>query len=199
MLADSTSPPRASNDALRYGAGAIAFHWVMFLLVVVVGTLGLLHDSWPKRTQAYWINVHAVIGLLLWLLLIARFWWRVRHPPPPLPADIGAVDRRVSQTVHGLLYALIFVTPFLGVVTFIWHGRIFDFGLFQVDFHVAKNHAVFGPTEDIHGYLAYGIFGIAALHALAALWHHFVKHDGVLRRMWPAAPAARVQRNGRLR
>ena len=48
----------------------------MFLLVVVVGILGLLHDSWPKRTQAFWINVHAMLGLLLWLTLIARIWWR---------------------------------------------------------------------------------------------------------------------------
>ncbi len=50
----------------RYGSGAIAFHWVMFLLVVWVGSLGLLHDSWLKRTQAFWINLHATLGLLLW-------------------------------------------------------------------------------------------------------------------------------------
>jgi cytochrome b561 len=50
----------ASRQAARYGQGAIAFHWVMFLLVIGVGVLGLLHDSWPKRTQPFWINVHAV-------------------------------------------------------------------------------------------------------------------------------------------
>ena len=56
----------------RYRPGAIAFHWSMFGLVVIVGTLGLLHDSWPKQTQAFWINIHALIGLLLWLVLFAR-------------------------------------------------------------------------------------------------------------------------------
>jgi cytochrome b561 len=181
------SPPLNHND--RYGAAAIAFHWGMFLLVVAVGVLGLLHDTWPKRTQAFWINLHAVIGLLLWLLLIARFWWRMRNPPPDLPAEIGVVSRRLSRTVHWSLYALIFITPILGVVTFIWHGRRFDFGVFQVDFHVAKNRTVFEPTEDLHGYLAYVIFAIATVHAMAALWHHFVKHDGVLRRMWPVQSA----------
>ena len=58
----------------RYRLGAIAFHWGMFVLVVLVvlvGVLGLLHDSWPKQTQAYWINVHALIGILLWLILLA--------------------------------------------------------------------------------------------------------------------------------
>jgi cytochrome b561 len=42
---------KAPTGAERYGSGAIAFHWVMVLLIVVVGILGLLHDSWPKRTQ----------------------------------------------------------------------------------------------------------------------------------------------------
>ena len=77
----------------RYGSGAIAFHWIMFLLVVVVGILGLLHDDWSKATQPFWINVHAVIGLLLWFTLIARFGWRSRHAPPMLLSNVGAFAR----------------------------------------------------------------------------------------------------------
>ncbi|MEA3197903.1 MAG: hypothetical protein QOF32_1955 [Gammaproteobacteria bacterium] len=169
----------------RYGSGAIAFHWFMFLLVTVVGILGLLHDSWPKRTQGFWINIHAVLGLLLWLTLMARFWWRSRHAPPSLPAGVNSVSRRLSVPVHWALYALMFVIPIVGIVTFIWHGRVFDFGLFQVDFGVKSNRAIFHPTEDLHGYLAYALFALAGLHAAAALWHQVFLRDGVLRRMWP--------------
>jgi cytochrome b561 len=169
----------------RYRSGAIAFHWTMFVLVIVVGILGLLHDSWPKQTQAYWINVHALLGLLLWTALIARFGYRIRHAPPKLPGHIGAFSRRLSSPVHLALYALMFITPVVGVVTFLYHGRVFDFGFFQVDFGIQKNRAIFHPTEDIHGYLAYAIFALAGLHSLAALWHQFVLHDGVLSRMWP--------------
>jgi cytochrome b561 len=173
------------NTVARYGSGAIAFHWATFLLVVIVGILGLLHDDWPKQTQAFWINVHAMIGLFLLSLLIARFWWRSRHAPPILPADVGPFSRRFSSPVHMTLYALLLVTPIVGIVTFIYHGRIFDFGLFQLDPGVKSNRAIFHPTEDIHGYLAYAIFTIAGLHALAALYHRFILHDGVLARMWP--------------
>ena len=169
---------------VRYGSGAVALHWFMAPLLVVVGVLGLLHDSWPKQTQSYWINVHALLGLLLWGTLIARFWWRTRHAPPALPVDIGAISRKMSAPVHLGLYALMFITPILGIVTFIWHGRVFDFGFFRVDFGVHKNRAVFEPTEDIHGYLAYAIFGLAGLHILAALWHQFVLRDAVMGRMW---------------
>jgi cytochrome b561 len=170
----------------RYGPVAMLLHWSMFLLVVLVGVLGLLHDSWPKQTQAFWINVHAIAGLLLWFLLIARFWWRLAHRPPTLPAEVGAFSRRLSAPVHVTLYALMFVIPILGIVTFVWHGRAFNFGVFQVNFGVKSNKAVFHPTEDIHGYLAYALFALAGLHALAALWHHFIQRDGVLRRMWPS-------------
>jgi cytochrome b561 len=171
----------------RYGPGAIRFHWMMAVLIVIVGVLGLLHDSWPKGTQSLWINIHALIGLLVWVLLMARFGWRTTHPPPPVPPEAGALSRRLSRPVHLLMYALLFVIPTFGIVTFIWHGRVFDFGLFKVDFGVQKNRAVFNPTEDIHGYLAYALFTVAGLHTLAALWHHFVRRDRVLRRMWPRA------------
>ena len=170
----------------RYGYPAIAFHWSMFLLVVTVGILGLLHDSWPKQTQRFWINIHAILGLALWILLIARFWWRTRHAPPPLHT-VGALWQKTAAAAHWLLYLLMFVTPIIGFVTFVYHGRIFDFGLFKIDFAIKSNRAVFHPTEDVHGYLAYALFALAGFHALAALWHQFVLHDGMLRRMWPNA------------
>jgi cytochrome b561 len=185
MATDPLQSLRYLPAAGRYGPGAMAFHWSMFVLVVVVGILGLLHDDWPKQTQAFWINVHAMIGLLLWFMLIARIGWRIRHPPPALPADAGTLARRLSSPVHWALYLLLFVTPLIGVVTFVYHGRVFDFGIFQLDPGIKSNRAIFHPTEDIHGYLAYAIFALAALHALAALWHRFILRDGVLARMWP--------------
>lgn len=177
-------PTSSAGAAQRYGAWAITAHWTLFVLLVVVGILGLLHDSWPKHSQAFWINVHALFGLSLWILLILRFAGRLNNPPPP-PADSSIASAKLARAVHLALYALLFIIPIFGIVTFIWHGRSLDLGLVQLNFGVAKNPAIFEPTEDIHGYLAYGAFGLAAAHAVAALWHHFIKHDGVLRRMWP--------------
>lgn len=175
-----------SQALSRYGSGAIGFHWFMFVLVVGVGVLGLLHDSWPKQTQRFWINIHALTGLLLWFTLMARFIWRLRHRPPPLMESVGAFSRRTSTLVHYGLYALLFVTPIVGIITFVYHGRVFDFGLFKVDFGIKSNRAIFHPTEDLHQYLAYAIFALAGIHALAALWHHYILRNGLLHRMWPA-------------
>jgi cytochrome b561 len=177
--------PVSPTEVKRYGSWAITLHWLLFVLVVVVGTLGLLHDSWPKRSQAFWINIHALIGLTLWILLILRFVGRLKYPPPPPAADMSTAMHRAARVVHLSLYVLLFVIPIFGIVTFIWHGRSLDLGMAQLNFGVAKNRAIFEPTEDIHGYLAYCVFALAGAHAAAALWHQFIKHDGVLRRMWP--------------
>jgi cytochrome b561 len=185
MTEDPLESSKSISPDTRYGNAAIAFHWIVFVLVVTVGILGLLHDDWPKATQSYWINVHALLGLFLWGVLIARLAWRIRHAPPLLPKNVGSLARRFSSPVHFALYGLLFVTPVLGFITFIYHGRIFDFGLFQIDFGIKKNRTVFEPTEDFHGYLAYALFTLAGLHAAAALWHQFYLRDGVLLRMWP--------------
>ena len=181
-VGSETSPSTAHIE--RYSAGAIMFHWTMFVLVVCVGVLGLLHDSWPKRTQSFWINIHALLGLLLWSALIARFWWRRWHAPPAPMANTGALWRRLAGLVHFALYVLMFVIPIIGLVTFVYHGRALDFGLFQINFGIKSNRAIFHPTEDLHGYLAYALFGLAGFHALAALWHQFILRDGLLARMW---------------
>jgi cytochrome b561 len=181
-----------ASAELRYTHGAMALHWIMAALIVVVGVLGLLHDSWPRRSQAFWINLHALIGLLVFLLILVRLRWRLRHPPPALPPEIGVLPRRLSYGAHLLLYLLVIVIPLVGIVTFVWHGRAFNFGLFRVDFGVHSNRAVFHPTEDLHGYLAYALFALIGVHVLAALWHQLVRRDRLLQRMWPAgAPGKR--------
>jgi cytochrome b561 len=171
---------------VRYGRGAIFFHWTVVVLVVVVGAIGLLHDSFPEDTHDFWINLHAMIGLLVLGLGLARVWWRITHKHPALPPESGELSRRFAFPVHLLMYVLLFVIPVVGIVTFIWHGRAFDFGLFRVAFGVHKNRAIFQPTEDLHGWLAYTLFALIGVHVLAALWHHFYRRDGLLARMWPA-------------
>jgi cytochrome b561 len=148
MVADAEPLLHVGSGPSRYGLAAIALHWISVLFVVVVGVLGLLHDSWPRQTQGFWINVHAILGLLVWVLAIARISWRRRHPAPALPNDVGRLSHRLSGPVHALLYILMLVIPILGIVTFIWHGRAFNFGLFQVNFGIRSNRSIFHPTEN---------------------------------------------------
>src|ERR1700704_2364261 len=180
------SAPAPSSAADRYSPVAIALHWIMAALILFAGIFGLLLDDWPKATKLFWINIHAQVGLLILVLLMARIWWRRTHTPPPMPAEVSEISRRVSHPAHLLIYALMLVTPMVGIVAFVWHARVLDFGLFTVDFGVKSNGPVYHQAEDIHLWLTYGLLALVAGHAFAALWHHFVSRDTVLRRMLPA-------------
>ena len=177
------------SQSARYTLPAILFHWTSFALVVFVGVLGLLFGSIPRPSRMFWINIHAVVGLAVLALALARVSWRLRRPPPPYSEGVSALARRLSQPVHWLLYALMVVLPVVGIVAYVWHARVFDFGLFKLNFGVASNKLVYEAAEEIHEMLAYSLFGLAGLHGLAALWHHFVQKDGILARMWPFGKA----------
>ena len=184
-MTDRDFSQRIAPAPARYGAGAIGFHWTVAALVVFLGGLGLLFDDIPKETRPFWINVHGCVGLIYFALVIARLVWRATHTPPDLPPDIGEFSRRSSAAAHHLLYLVMVLIPLFGVVAYVWHGRAFDYGLFQLNFGIPANRAVFHPAETIHQWLAYGLFGLAGVHAAAALWHHFGRRDGVLMRMLP--------------
>jgi cytochrome b561 len=169
----------------RYSAVAISLHWIMAALILFSAALGLLLDDWPKASKLFWINIHAQVGLLVLVLLMARMWWRRTHAPPQLPPEVSEISRRVSHPTHLLIYALMLVTPVVGIVAFVWHARILDFGLFAIDFGVKSNGPVYHQAEDIHLWLTYGLLALVAGHAVAALWHHFVSRDTVLLRMLP--------------
>jgi len=171
--------------AARYSLPAILFHWTSFALVVFVGVLGLLFGAIPRPNRMFWINIHAVVGLAVLALALARIFWRLRQSPPAYPAGTPALTRRLSAPVHWLLYALMVILPLVGIVAFVWHARVFDFGLFKLDFGVPSTKPVYEAAEELHEMLAYSLFGLAGLHGLAALWHHFVQKDGLLGRMWP--------------
>ena len=173
----------------RYTLPAILFHWTSFALVVFMGVLGLLFSSIPRPNRLFWINIHAVVGLAVLALAVARLFWRRRSPPPAYPEGTAELTRRLSKPVHLLLYALMIVLPLVGVVAFVWHARVFDFGLFKLDFGVPSTKPVYEAAEEIHELLAYSLFGLAGLHGAAALWHHFVQKDGILQRMWPFGKA----------
>jgi cytochrome b561 len=169
----------------RYDNGAIAFHWIVAAFIILLGALGLLFGDIPKPSRPFWINMHGTVGLIYLALVIARLAWRAGHRPPPLPAGAGAFSRRTSAAAHHLLYVLMLLIPALGIVAYVWHGKSFDYGLFQLDFGVRSDPAVFHPAEEIHQLLAYALFALVGLHIIGALWHQYFRRDGVLLRILP--------------
>ena len=169
----------------RYDGGAQILHWLIAVLILGMFTLGILFDDIPRATRQWWINLHTVTGLFLFGLVLFRLFYRVRHTPPQQPKGTSELIRKLGAASHHLLYFMMIVIPIIGFVAYVWHGRVFDFGLFQLNFGVVSNKGVYDPAEQIHKYLAFTLMGLVGLHILASLWHHFIQKDGLLFRMMP--------------
>lgn len=173
----------------RYTGTAIALHWLIAIAIVGMLVLGFymtdLHLS-PTKIRLY--NWHKWIGVSIFLLVLLRLLWRLRHPAPPLPASMSPALRLGAHLSHIGLYMLMFAMPLSGWIMSSALGfRVVWFGVLPLPNLVAKN-AVWGERlEDLHTALAYCIIAIVALHALAAFKHHFYDRDDVLKRMLPGA------------
>jgi len=169
-----------------YDPAARHLHWTIFGFVAFLAALGLTMGDYPKAIQPFWINIHVTVGLVFFLVVLARVAYRVTHKPPEFADDVVGASRHLSHPVHMLMYALLLIIPVLGIVARVWHGRTFDFGLFALDFGVKQDKTIFHPAEDYHVYAVYLLLAFVAFHICAALWHRFVKRDSVMGRMLPA-------------
>jgi cytochrome b561 len=185
----------AGDDRVRYDPPAMALHWATLLLVV---TLWLLAQAWgflPRGSAPRHVlmALHVSLGLTLILVLATRIGWRLGPSRRLPPADTGWTEV-AARGVHYLLYGLLVCM----VITGLFNGWLHDdlmtfFWLFTIPAPVAKDKALAGTVNEIHNLLAYAILGLAALHALAALFHHYVLRDDVLLRMLPGRRARRME------
>lgn len=174
-----------STDAPRYTSRAIALHWLIAGLILLLFIGGLTIDAFPKDWKSAMINLHALGGVTLLLLVFYRIAWRLSHPAPPLPAAVSPLIARAAGLGHLALYLLMLAVPLIGVPTLLWRGRGLDFGLFQIASPFARTPEVYKPLTEIHELAAFALIILAVLHAAVAIWHQYVQKDGILLRMMP--------------
>ena len=170
----------------RYGAVAIALHWGTALFIVANLLLGLSMVRLPlSPTKLQWYIWHKWIGITIFLLTSLRLLWRLRNPPPP-PVPMPDWQHRASSLSHGALYALLFFVPLSGWIYSSATGvQVNYLGLFPLPNLVDKDRALAVVLKATHIALNTALFTLVCVHAGAALRHHFVQRDAVLRRMLP--------------
>jgi cytochrome b561 len=116
---------------------------------------------------------------------VARILWKFANKGLPTPAGTGLL-KKAAAAGHGLLYLLILLQPISGwAMSSAANFPVTFFGWFQFPAIVSTNHALHESLADVHEALFYVLVTVAALHVVAALYHHFILKDDVLRRMSP--------------
>jgi cytochrome b561 len=171
----------------RYGGMAKALHWVIAALLVVQYILAwLLPHIGPNTPPDRVINLHFSFGILILALMAVRLVYRQMRPVPLSTVDSPAWERAVAVLTHRAFYLALLLGPPLGWASASAHGiPVVVFGLLPLP-DIARPHAGWALLAgDIHTWSMWTLLGLIALHAAAALYHHFFRHDGVLRRMIP--------------
>ncbi len=175
------------NTTRRWGSIAQLFHWVIVVLIVAQFTLATLFDDLPAGAKKLTLLArHKSIGITILMLAFLRLGWRWSNATPLLPDTLKPYERRLARLTHGLLYVLLFAVPLTGWLMSSARGfPVSWFGLLQLPDLVPKNKNLYDMLVDTHITLAWTLGAVATLHLGAALKHHFMLRDDVLRRMLP--------------
>lgn len=174
------------NTELTYGSVAKFFHWLLFILILLMLVYGYFLDDFPKSYQPFTYNLHKLIGLTILILMLARALWALCNVKPKLPADTLPWERTAEKTIHFLLYFLIIAMPCAGLIGSVAGGKLPHLGNLKITLPIAQNKTLAELSFSVHNTLALIIICLISVHVLAALYHHFIKKDNVLRRMMPS-------------
>lgn len=129
-----------------------------------VGIAGVLRDSWPGAPHLG-VNLHVIFGAMLWLMVVAQFRQASLASPPLGAAGVHELCRRLSRQVYLFLYLLFGMSLLVRMAAILWNGA-----------HPGAAHAaIVPPPDNLRDYLAYGVFALLTLQALAAMQRQALK------------------------
>lgn len=176
----------------RYRAIAIALHWLMAIVLILLVVLGLYMVSLPDvgfdTRKIVLILYHKQLGIFALTLAVLRLAWRVGHALPALVETLPEWQKVIARFVHLCLYGLMFALPVTGWLMSSAAGFPVSFlGLFELPDLISHNDYLFRAFVQAHKWLSYALIGLTLLHIGAALGHHFLAKDETLQKMLPRA------------
>ncbi len=174
----------------RYTTTAKGLHWLM--AVLLLGLIGLgfyMHDLplSPQKLKLY--SWHKWAGVSAFLLLLVRLAWRLSHRPPALPESLSKPMQRAAHAGHWALYALMLTIPLSGWLMSSAKGfQTVWFGLLPIPDLLEKNKELGDLLQTVHLGLNLLFVALIVGHLGAALKHHFIDRDDILKRMLPTFP-----------
>jgi cytochrome b561 len=172
------------KPAPRFSLLSRILHWSMAALILAMLFIGIGMVSTTSPRYHMLLSIHRTIGIVILVLVAIRLINRLFNPPPALPADLPEWQRALAKASHLLLYGLMFALPIIGWAMLSAGGYPIEiFGTISLPPIVPRDLAVFATLRSAHTVLALLLFATFLAHLGAALFHGFVRKDGVLKSM----------------
>jgi cytochrome b561 len=175
------------NTASRYGSLSIGIHWLVLLLLIAVYASINLRELYPKGSDLRealktW---HFMLGMLVFVFVWLRLAARLSGPAPGIQPAPPGWQQLSAKLLHLALYALMIVMPLSGWLLLSATGKPIPFFGLELPALVGENKDLAKQLKEIHEIVGTAGYYLIGLHALAALYHHYVVRDNTLARMLP--------------
>jgi len=174
------------NTPDSYGLVNVFLHWSIALLFILLIILGLSMTNMVDGDDKWFLySLHKSLGFTVLGLIIVRIVWRILQTTPTLPNNLKNWEVFAAHTTHLGLYALMIILPISGYLDSVAGGYKTQFFGLDVPRLVEKDKVLAEAALIVHVYASYLLYFLLILHVGAALKHHFILRDNVLRRMLP--------------
>ena len=170
---------------------SVVLHWVSVWAMVLALHFGLQVVYGTGQYKAAFL-AHSYAGLTVLGTVVVRLFLRVLFPWPKEEPEGSRFAGFAAQAAHWALYATMLLTPLTGWIVASSKGCCVKVpGLPSIDL-LALGTTSGLPLNakaayDVHVFVVWSLFALIGLHVAAALFHHFVRRDGILIRMLPNA------------
>lgn len=176
------------NTSERWGAVAQLLHWLIALAVLALVVLGWVMVAWrisPTKFELY--SLHKSLGITVLALVVLRLAWRLTGGVPVWPPGTPAWERAAALATHVALYLLLIAMPVSGyLINSASNFPLVVWGLFELPNLTGEDERLQALAELAHLSMFWIMAALVLLHVAAALRHHWLLKDDVLRRMLPA-------------
>ena len=173
----------------------VLLHWTS-VVAIIIAAASVLWREWSDddALRALLMDVHRQSGnfvlVALGLRLVVRFGIGMGDPAGDMPLAL----RWAAQLAHGVMYAMLFALPILGLAASSAHATdVTLFGLLRLPRLASEDADLADRLTDYHLWTAWGLLFLVVLHVAAAWWHHVVRKDRVLVAMLPVIGRRRVR------
>lgn len=182
------------NTAQDWSTTIKLLHWLLALAVIAMAVMGLVMkygDFTPvERIRLY--TLHKSVGLTILVLALLRLLIRLLDRGRPLLPPMPRWQHLAASFSHVALYVVLIGMPLTGWLYNSASGFPLQwFGQFKVPALVERSAELKALAGGLHFAGLIVLVIVLLMHAGAALQHHFVNRDNVLRSMLPRSRRSR--------